>query len=143
MDLVIFPNTNAFALRENVFCWTDGVDREFSRRFRVSVKDFVGMTMDMDGKLKAIYLWNANVTPMTLETMVIMRSAHTMDAFVVMKRHQNVIHCMRTVQRLWRAWVRRREVWLTVMMALHPRLGKESWLFELDAGVMQICLRYV
>ena len=137
---VLFPDVRAFALGETVFRWSAGVDREFLRHFRVSVRDFVGGAGGTGGKIRAILLWNAAVTPMVLETMIIMRSAQTMDIFVVMERRHDVVRIVRTVQRLWREHIRRRPRWLAVMMALHPRLGENSPLFGLDAGVVRECL---
>ena len=50
--------------------------------------------------------------------------------------------CVRVLQRWWRS-MRRRWQTLALMMALHPRLGKESPLAVLDSDLLRMCREHL
>ena len=133
IPLVIFPTVRAFALRENVFTWTNHVDNHFVLSYGMTIKEFLRMAADdAVGRITPVYLLRPSLD--SLNTMLLMRTAQIMNVFLIADRRHNIVRCMRVVQRLWRARRRR----LAVMMALHPRLGAGSALFQLDADVLRM-----
>ena len=133
---VIFPLSRAFALGDSVYCWSEYMEREFLQDVHRSIKDVVLEASGVGGRLEPK---NWMIGDMVVASGISMQTAQSLGMFLTMVRHRNVIKCMRTVQRRWRD-TKQRERWLVVMMGLHPRLGQNSRLFNLEAGVIRMCL---
>ena len=119
---VIFPDTRAIALGEQVMCWSEATEEGFRCAFGWNIKDFAASAGDQI----AFY-----------DNCVMMSAKGFTGVMVFMTPNPNFVKDLRTVQRAWRK--KRAERQLAVMMALHERLGQMSMLSNLDEGLARMC----